>query len=161
MDSLIYAKNKEEAVKRFNLLVEEEEIKNPEKEGFLKDEKGYFSTSDPGTYTEESLFNLAKEKGDFDAENNILVKNIETLLAPYNISFGNRILKQIEDFVNIYKECFVNDDVESEAIEKILLSKVVSKLEVKTIEDKEKLVMEFEKLNLYQCADFIKHLDED
>ena len=111
--------------------------------------------------TMNDLFNLAKEKGDFDAENNSLVKNIETLLAPYNISFGNRILKQIEDFVNIYKECFVNDDVESEAIEKILLSKVVSKLEVKTIEDKEKLVMEFEKLNLYQCADFIKHLDED
>jgi adenine specific DNA methylase Mod len=57
----IYAKNKEEAIKRFNPLVEEEEIKKPENEGFLKDEKGYFSTSDPGTYTEESLFNLAKE----------------------------------------------------------------------------------------------------
>ncbi len=57
----IYAKNKEESKKRFNILVEEEEIKNPEKEGFLKDERGYFSTSDPGTYTEESLFNLAKE----------------------------------------------------------------------------------------------------
>jgi len=57
----IYAKNKEESIKRFNILVEEEEIKNPEEEGFLKDERGYFSTSDPGTYTEESLFNLAKE----------------------------------------------------------------------------------------------------
>ena len=57
----IYAKNKKEAIKKFNLLVKEEEIKNPSSSGFLKDEKGYFSTSDPGTYTEESLFNLAKE----------------------------------------------------------------------------------------------------
>jgi DNA modification methylase len=65
----IYAKNKEEAIKRFNPLVEEEEIKNPENEGFLKDEKGYFSTSDPGTYTEESLFNLAKEGRLFVTQN--------------------------------------------------------------------------------------------
>lgn len=67
----IYAKNKEESIKRFNLLVEEQEIKNPEEEGFLKDEKGYFSTSDPGTYTEESLFNLAKEDRLFVTRNGI------------------------------------------------------------------------------------------
>jgi len=107
------------------------------------------------------LFNAAKAKGDFDAENSELIKSVEALLAPFNISFGNRILKQIEDFVNIYKECFVNEDVESEAIEKILLSKVVAKLEVKTIDDKEKLEMEFEKLNLHQCAEFIKRLDNE
>lgn len=103
----------------------------------------------------------ARQNGQFDAENNELVKNVEALLAPFNISFGNRILKQIEDFVNIYSACFANEDVESEAIEKILLSKVVAKLEVKTIDDKEKLVMEFEKLNLHQCVDFIKRLDND
>jgi DNA modification methylase len=57
----IYAKNKEAAIKRFTPLVEEQEIKKPEEEGFSKDEKGYFSTSDPGTYTEESLFDLANE----------------------------------------------------------------------------------------------------
>lgn len=57
----IYAKDKEESIKRFTPLVDEQEIKNPEEEGFLKDARGYFSTSDPGTYTEESLFNLAKE----------------------------------------------------------------------------------------------------
>ena len=111
--------------------------------------------------TMNSLFESAKAKGNFDAEHSELIKSIELLLAPYNISFGNRILKQIEDFVNIYKECFINDDVESEAIEKILLSKVVAKLEVKTIEDKEKLELEFKKLNLHQCAEFIRHLDED
>lgn len=107
------------------------------------------------------LFAAAKQKGNFDAENSELIKSVEALLAPFNISFGNRILKQIEDFVNIYKECFPKEDVESEAIEKILLSKVVSKLEVKTIDDKEKLEMEFEKLNLNQCSAFIKRLDND
>ena len=111
--------------------------------------------------TMNHLFNTAKQNGTFDAEQSELIKHVEELLAPYNISFGNRILIQIEDFVNIYKECFTDKDVESEAIEKILLSKVVSKLEVKTIEDKEKLEMDFKKLNLQACADFIKHLDED
>jgi hypothetical protein len=111
--------------------------------------------------TMNKLFINAKQKGSFDAENNEIIKNVEALLAPYNISFGNRILKQIEDFVNIYKECFANEDVESEAIEKIILSKVVAKLEVKTIDDKEKLEMEFEKLNLNQCAAFIKRLDNE
>jgi hypothetical protein len=111
--------------------------------------------------TMNNLFIAAKQKGNFDAENNELIKSVEALLAPFNISFGNRILKQIEDFVNIYKECFVNEDVESEAIEKILLSKVVAKLEVKTIDDKEKLEVEFEKLKLNQCAAFIKRLDNE
>jgi hypothetical protein len=109
----------------------------------------------------DKLFKTAKQNGNFDAENSELIKQVEVLLAPFNISFGNRILKQIEDFVNIYKACFPNEDVESEAIEKILLSKVVAKLEVKTIDDKEKLEMEFEKLNLGQCVAFIKHLDNE
>lgn len=107
------------------------------------------------------LFTEAKQNGDFDAERNQLIKNVEALLAPFNISFGNRILKQIEDFVNIYKACFKNENVENEAIEKILLSKVVAKLEVKAIDDKEKLEMEFEKLKLNQCVDFIKRLDNE
>ena len=109
--------------------------------------------------TMNRLLQEARAKGTFDAENNQLVKSVEALMAPFNISFGNRILKQIEDFVNIYCACFENDDVTNEAIEKILLSKVVAKLEVKTIDDKEKLVMEFEKLHLQQCVDFIKRLD--
>ncbi|MDX9691445.1 MAG: hypothetical protein RBT45_03255 [Acholeplasmataceae bacterium] len=111
--------------------------------------------------TINDLFIEAKRQGTFDAEQNELIKNVEALLSPFNISFGNRILKQIEDFVNVYKACFSNADVENEAIEKILLSKVVAKLEVKTIDDKEKLEMEFEKLNLNQCAAFIKRLDNE
>jgi hypothetical protein len=111
--------------------------------------------------TINELFIKAKKEGDFDAENSQLIKNVETLLAPFNISFGNRILKQIEDFVNIYKACFKDKNVEDQAIEKILLSKVVAKLEVKAIDDKEKLEMEFEKLNLNQCVDFIRRLDNE
>jgi hypothetical protein len=107
------------------------------------------------------LFIKAKAAGDFDAEQNEIIKKVEVLLAPFNISFGNRILKQIEDFVNIYKACFPNEDVEKEAVEKILLSKVVAKLEVKTIDDKEQLEMEFDKLDLKLCAEFIKRLDNE
>ena len=111
--------------------------------------------------TINNMLNEAKEKGDFDAETNELIKSVEALLSPYNISFGNRILKQIEEFVNVYKACFPSQDRENQAVEKILLSKVVAKLEVKTIDDKESLEMEFEKLNLNQCAAFIKRLDND
>jgi hypothetical protein len=118
----------------------------------------------PRFYRYESLAKLfadAKSKGSFDAENNETIKKVESLLAPYNISFGNRILVQIEDFVDIYKECFPGWDVESQAVETILLSKVVSKLEVKTIDDKDSLVKEFVALNLNKCADFIAKLNED
>lgn len=111
--------------------------------------------------TMNRLLSEAKKNGKFDAEQNELIRSVEALLAPYNISFGNRILKQMEDFVNIYCACFANVDVEKEAIEKILLSKVVAKLEVKTIDDKEKLQMEFEKLKLHQCVEFIKRLDSE
>ncbi len=111
--------------------------------------------------TINNLLEVAKANGVFDAESNELIQNIEMLLAPYNISFGNRVLKQIEDFVNIYKACFPQENVENEAIEKILLSKVVAKLEFKTIDDKEGLQIEFEKLKLYRCADFIRRLDNE
>ncbi|MCU0105669.1 hypothetical protein N7603_08355 [Acholeplasma vituli] len=111
--------------------------------------------------TIQNLFDEAKASGNFDAENSELIKAVEILLAPLNISFGNRILKQIEDFVNIYKACFKDEDVEAEAIEKILLSKVVSKLETKTIDDKESLVDAFIKLKLNHCAAFVRRLDND
>lgn len=65
----IYAKNKVEAIKKFSPLAEEYEVKDPTREGYLKDRKGYFSTSDPGTYTEESLYNLAKKERLFITKN--------------------------------------------------------------------------------------------
>ena len=91
-----------------------------------------------------------------------MVEKAEKLLEPYNISFGNRILNQIESFVKIYSSCFVNQEgVIDEALEKILLSKVVAKLEFKAVEDKQDLVRKLEKINLYKCAEFVKGLNED
>ena len=49
-----------------------------------------------------------------------------------------------------------------EAIEKILLSKVVAKLEFKSVENKEELAHAFEKLGLMECASFIiNKINED
>ena len=114
------------------------------------------------TYAQlNALFEEAKSQGHFDAENNLLIQKTEALLSPYNISFGNRIMKQIEDFVVIYEACFAGGPVEDEAIETILLSKVVSKLEVKTIDNKEELVESFQNLHLNKCAEFVSKLNED
>ena len=108
------------------------------------------------------LFDRAKKEYAFDAESNTLIQKTERLLAPYNISFGNRILRQIEDFVKIYCACFGDRSaVESDAVEKILLSKVLRKLESKVVENKEKLAAEFDKIGLKQCSEFVRRLNED
>ena len=108
-----------------------------------------------------SLFDKALKEGSFDAEKNLLIQKTEVLLEPYNISFGNRILKQMEEFVNIYRACFPEEEVTSKAVETILLSKVVSKLEVKTIDDKDGLVDAFKNIGLKRCAEFVSKLNED
>lgn len=126
--------------------------------------RNYADPMVPEFYDYETLNTLleeARKNGTFDAENNQTIKEVEKLLAPYNISFGNRILNQIEAFVNIYKACFEHENVEEDAIESILLTKVVSKLELKVIDDKESLEMGFEKLNLHRCVDFISQLDDE
>lgn len=109
-----------------------------------------------------ALFDAAKSGYTFDAENNAAVQKTEKLLAPYNISFGNRILRQIEDFVKIYCACF-GDKVaaERDAVERILLSKVVSKLENKIVENREALAAEFDKAGLKSCGAFVRRLSED
>lgn len=108
------------------------------------------------------LFDEAKIGYVFEAEDNAIIQKAEKLLAPYNISFGNRILKQMEDFVKIYCTCFGDKSaVENDAVEKILLSKVVSKLENKIVENKEALANEFSKLGLSKCSAFIQKLNED
>jgi hypothetical protein len=108
------------------------------------------------------LLSDAKTSVNFDIDNYPLIKQVENLLAPYNISFGNRIANQIENFVKIYCSCFMNPEiVMHDAVEKILLSKVVSKLEFKSVENKIELAAEFEKLNLLRCREFILKLNED
>ncbi|MDE7406519.1 MAG: hypothetical protein K2M89_06580 [Clostridiales bacterium] len=110
------------------------------------------------------LFEEAKQKYKFDAEDNRFIRETEKLLAPYNISFGNRILRQIEAFVKVYCACFGDKAAaaaEADAVERILLSKVVRKLENKVVENKEKLAAEFDKIGLYKCSAFIRKLNED
>lgn len=110
----------------------------------------------------ENLFKEAKESYAFEAEDNPIIQKVEKLLLPYNISFGNRILKQMEDFVKIYCACFGDKNaVLKDAVEKILLSKVVSKLEYKIVENKEALAVQFDKLGLAACSAFVRKLNED
>ena len=57
----------------------------------------------------------------------------------------------MESFIKIYCSCFANpSDVLNDALEMILLNKVVFKLETKNIENKEFLKSEFERLKLYR-----------
>lgn len=68
----------------------------------------------------------------------------------------------METFVKIYCACFVDKaSAVDEAVEKILFSKVVSKLETKVVENKEALAAEFDKLGLETCSAFIRKLNED
>ncbi len=68
----------------------------------------------------------------------------------------------MEDFVKIYCSCFGDRAAaESDAVERILLSKVVSKLETKVVENKDALAAEFDKLGLKKCAAFVRRLNED
>ncbi len=108
------------------------------------------------------LFEEAKASVYFDIDSSPVIGEVENLLAPYNISFGNRIAKQIEDFVRIYAACFgATEKAIADGLERILLSKVVSKLEFKSVVDKEELAAEFEKLGLTRCSDFILSLNDD
>ena len=126
----------------------------------------YQHTAIPQRYLSASellrLFNEAKTNIRFDIDSSAVVREVEELLAPYNISFGNRVANQIETFVSIYTACFApSESITHEALETILLSKVVSKLEYKSVDDKEELASEFARLNLHRCSEFIRHLHED
>ncbi len=115
--------------------------------------------------TAEELIGLLREAVQtvhFDLDSCAVIREVEELLAPYNISFGNRIANQMEAFVRIYAACFApSETIIREALETILLSKVVSKLEMKSVDDKEELAAEFDRLGLARCAEFIRKLNED
>lgn len=126
------------------------------------------SLSDPipqrfvSTETFLSLFEEAKANIYFEVESSQVVSEVEALLAPYNISFGNRIANQIEDFVKIYAACFGGSErAKADGLERILLSKIVAKLEFKSVDDKEDLAAEFERIGLMRCRDFVLSLNED
>ena len=107
------------------------------------------------------LLKEATERKQFDLSSYKPIAKAEEILSAYNLSFGNRIERQIENFVKIYSACFEGKDVVAEAAEKIYLSKVVAKLEFKTVENKEELAAEFEEIGLKKCAEFIRKLNED
>lgn len=108
------------------------------------------------------LLNEAKQNVRYDLETSALVKEVEDLLSPYNITFGNRVANQMEDFISIYCACFPpSETVVMEALETILLSKVVSKLELKSVDNKEYLATEFSRLGLGRCSEFVRRLHED
>ena len=89
------------------------------------------------------LLEEAKNTVSFNLESYAVVHEVEELLAPYNVTFGNRIANQMESFVKIYAACFTpTDTVIHEAVETILLSKVVSKLEFKNVDNKDELAAE-------------------
>ena len=71
-----------------------------------------------------------------------------------------------ENINSIAKKCNCSfekakEEAMKDALEIILLSKVVRKLELKNIEDKEELASKFENLKLFRCSSFIKNLKED
>ncbi len=108
------------------------------------------------------LLEEARAHAVIDPDTDPTVKAVEELLAPYNISFGNRIANQISAFVSVYCACFApSEQVKQEALERILLSKVVCKLEFKSVENKELLAAEFRRRGLNRCSDFILRLSED
>jgi len=111
----------------------------------------------------KTLFDECKNIS-FDAEGYETVKKVEALLAPYKISFGNRVLKQIESFVKAYVSCSEMRNKSDfshfahEAVDCILFSKVVRKLEYKQINDIEDLIDAFSALKLPICEAFIRSL---
>lgn len=125
-----------------------------------------FNEPIPNSFLRYSVFKGLIDKAlnsfHFDASTDSKIREVEKLLQPYNISFGNRIEKQIESFVSIYCSCFTEPTrMIDEAVEKILFSKVVAKLEFKSVENKEELAHSFEELGLLECAAFINKLNED
>ena len=108
------------------------------------------------------LLEAARSSVSFDVEQDETVRLVERLLSPFNVSFGNRVARQIETYVKTYCCCFRDSDARrQEALENVLLSEVVSKLENKTVENKTALAAEFDKLGLHRCAAFVRSLNEE
>jgi len=112
--------------------------------------------------TLRALLNESHKKYEFDAAKNPIINRVEKLLEPYQISFGNRILNQIEMFVKCYIGCSVIEkeaDIAKyakEAIDSIMLTKVLRKLETKMVDSS--IAEGFASLKLTKCSEFLKTL---
>ena len=119
------------------------------------------------TYNELiDMFSLARASRAFDAENNEILNNVETVLRTYfRVSYGNRIQDQMNSFVPVYIASGVDikssekdiEALEIEAIDYQLTNKVLRKLEYEefSVDAAAELRKQFEKYKLKKANDWL------
>lgn len=117
--------------------------------------------------TLKTLFNKAKKEFDFDCASNPAINDIDDYLkAHFKVSFGNRILDQINKFVPVYVAASFVSKPKNEAEENVYIyealdyqitNKVLRKLEYidMTGEEIEELESIFKNYNLKLALDFL------
>lgn len=123
--------------------------------------------------TLKTLFNKAKKEFDFDCASNPAIKYIDNYLkAHFKVSFGNRILDQINKFVPVYVAASFVSKPKNEAEENVYIyealdyqitNKVLRKLEYidMTGEEIEELESIFKNYNLKLALDFLSSKKEN
>ena len=123
--------------------------------------------------TLKTLFNKAKKEFDFDCASNPAIKDIDNYLkAHFKVSFGNRILDQINKFVPVYVAASFVSKPKNEAEENVYIyealdyqitNKVLRKLEYidMTGEEIEELESIFKNYNLKLALDFLSSKKEN
>ena len=72
------------------------------------------------------LFNTAKQNNQFNEEDHDRIKQVDVYLKDMDITFGNRIVSQMEDFVPVFIACGGD---KNKAIDYILTHKILRKLD--------------------------------
>lgn len=123
--------------------------------------------------TLKTLFNKAKKEFDFDCASNPAINDIDNYLkAHFKVSFGNRILDQINKFVPVYVAASFVSKPKNEAEENVYIyealdyqitNKVLRKLEYidMTGEEIEELESIFKNYNLKLALDFLSSKKEN
>lgn len=123
--------------------------------------------------TLKTLFNKAKKEFDFDCASNPTINDIDDYLkAHFKVSFGNRILDQINKFVPVYVAASFVSKPKNEAEENVYIyealdyqitNKVLRKLEYidMTGEEIEELESIFKNYNLKLALDFLSSKKEN
>lgn len=123
--------------------------------------------------TLKTLFNKAKKEFDFDCVSNPAINDIDDYLkAHFKVSFGNRILDQINKFVPVYVAASFVSKPKNEAEENVYIyealdyqitNKVLRKLEYidMTGEEIEELESIFKNYNLKLALDFLSSKKEN
>lgn len=123
--------------------------------------------------TLKTLFNKAKKEFEFDCASNPAINDIDNYLkAHFKVSFGNRILDQINKFVPVYVAASFVSKPKNEAEENVYIyealdyqitNKVLRKLEYidMTGEEFEELESIFKNYNLKLALDFLNSKKEN